>query len=625
MPPASPEQLLHAARLSRAAGRSDASKRLCEDAIAATRIAGNAELFARAVLLHAVDVRPGVIDRAQLELIAEARAVLGDTHPALACRVLVRLAAALQPAPDPSIPSAYAREAIARARATGDDATLLDVLDLAGWGFAYEPAEVLRPWATELRDRALAASDLPRAISGELWLAFDALEAGEFGAFDRTTTRLLALADEVGHPRHRWRALLEASTGAVTGGHFAESERYLTEVEQLAAVVDDPSLPLSLAMHQLVCTLTMRRDERAHLDAFERAAMSVHEPDLMIAVMRAACAARRGDVDVVLAELARIGGRAASLVPSPLAKLGEACARAGSDELRRTVRAGLARSRAPVVSGSLMGFTYDGTVARVLGLLDAALGDLVGAEAQLREAYTLAVANAHPPWAAQVGTELAAVVERGGHPTEAARLRADALAIARRLGMSELEAELVASRPEPAGVPGATLELAREGEVWRLSRGAGVARVKDSRGVQLLARLIERPGEEIHVLALASDGGASAPETSAGVALDDRARRDYRHRLSELDDELAAAEAAGDGRRAARLEREKSALVDELARATGLGGRARQTGSATERARVNVQKRLKDAIARVADADADLGKYLDNAVQTGTFCCYRPA
>jgi hypothetical protein len=142
--------------------------------------------------------------------------------------------------------------------------------------------------------------------------------------------------------------------------------------------------------------------------------------------------------------------------------------------------------------------------------------------------------------------------------------------------------------------------------------------------MQLLARLVEQRGREVHVLTLASDEPGSAVESDAGEVLDEAARRAYRDRLRELDAELADADAAGHAPRAAKLERERQALLGELARATGLSGRARRTGSATERARINVQRRLKDAIARIAEADGELGKFLERSVKTGTFCCYRP-
>ena len=79
-----------------------------------------------------------------------------------------------------------------------------------------------------------------------------------------------------------------------------------------------------------------------------------------------------------------------------------------------------------------------------------------------------------------------------------------------------------------------------------------------------------------------------------------------------------------DPARAARARAEREALADELARGVGLGGRERVAGAAAERARVNVQRRLKDALDRIAAADPALGKHLARSIKTGTFCSYEP-
>jgi hypothetical protein len=169
------------------------------------------------------------------------------------------------------------------------------------------------------------------------------------------------------------------------------------------------------------------------------------------------------------------------------------------------------------------------------------------------------------------------------------------------------------------------VELAREGDVWRVRRGKTLVRVKHSRGVELLARLVERPGEEVHVLALGSDEpAANIVESDAGEMLDEQARKAYRQRIVDLDEDIADAERRADAGRLEKLRRERAALDAELKRAVGLGGRVRRDASATERARVNVQRRVKDAIARIAEADVELGRFFERAVSTGTFCCFRP-
>jgi hypothetical protein len=165
--------------------------------------------------------------------------------------------------------------------------------------------------------------------------------------------------------------------------------------------------------------------------------------------------------------------------------------------------------------------------------------------------------------------------------------------------------------------------MSLKGDIWTITRGRAIARVKDSRGLQLLARLVERPDQEVHVLALASDEGVSAPESDAGDVIDEQARKAYRKRLTELEAAVARARQVENNAVADRLEHERDALAREIARASGLRGRTRNAGSVTERARINVQRRLKDAITRVLEVDPMLGTFLESAVRTGTYCCFR--
>src|SRR5690606_20165268 len=88
------------------------------------------------------------------------------------------------------------------------------------------------------------------------------------------------------------------------------------------------------------------------------------------------------------------------------------------------------------------------------------------------------------------------------------------------------------------------LVIRRDGEGWIVEGGGASARVADVRGMHLLARLLERPGEEIHVLDLVADGDDGPVDTGdAGEVLDARARAAYRARVEALRDELEEAEA----------------------------------------------------------------------------------
>jgi hypothetical protein len=95
--------------------------------------------------------------------------------------------------------------------------------------------------------------------------------------------------------------------------------------------------------------------------------------------------------------------------------------------------------------------------------------------------------------------------------------------------------------------------------------------------------------------------------------------------LDELERDLAEAEEWSDLGRLDALRAERDALVDELAAATGLGGRARSSGSSHERARVAATKAITAAIERIGTVNAPLGAHLRAAIRTGTHCSYQPA
>ncbi len=606
LPAATLPERLHAAQVAQEAGEAATARRLCEAIIAASREAGDAESFARAALLHASEVRVAVIDPFQIAALEEAQRRLGEQTPGLACRVRARLATALQPADDPSVPTALAVQALAEARATGDPGAILDVLADGGLGAYYTPVADRIAWASELRDRALAAQDHAKALTALTWLSWWHVEAGDFAAFTRTVSQALELSGRVGHPRSRWGPLLLAAGRALALGRFREAERHAAEVAQIAPLADAPSLALALAGHEVMRARLLRApdDIARALTRLEGAIDGVKRKEEFAATMRASCYARLGDVEATRAALADVDLAVAMGDPEAGSRvtLAEAVALAGSADDRRFAHRRLSELEGDDTFGAGISFTYEGTVGRVLGLLDAALGDLASAEARLRQALAKERTRGHAPWVAQVSRELAQVLERAGRGGEAAAL-------------------VAAEGSQGSAVPPRhSFRLERAGDVWTMEHGGRIVRVKDSRGLQLLARLAERPGEEVHVLALAGEG-ASLTESHAGELLDDRARAAYRRRIAEID---ATIEALDDPGRADPLLRERQALAGELARATGLGGRARLAGSATERARVNVQRRLKDAVARVAEVDPELGRFLEDALRTGTYCCFRP-
>ena len=158
--------------------------------------------------------------------------------------------------------------------------------------------------------------------------------------------------------------------------------------------------------------------------------------------------------------------------------------------------------------------------------------------------------------------------------------------------------------------------------MWALTFAGRTVRVRDLKGLGDLAVLLRRAGEEVHCLELmgATDVGGSG----TGPALDERARREYQARILDLQRDVDEAHEANDPARAERAELELDALVTELSKAFGLGGRARSGGSSVERARTAVTFRIRAAIKKVAEQHEVLGTHLTHSVRTGTWCAYRP-
>ncbi|MFB6516455.1 transcriptional regulator [Streptomyces sp. NPDC056401] len=171
----------------------------------------------------------------------------------------------------------------------------------------------------------------------------------------------------------------------------------------------------------------------------------------------------------------------------------------------------------------------------------------------------------------------------------------------------------------------------REGDHWRVVFDGRRTTVRDSKGMHHLARLFAAPGREFHVLDLVaadSDDPAAAGRLSQagdlGPLLDDRAKQMYRRRLADIEEDIEEARADNDLARQEQAGLEREFLINELARAVGLGGRDRHAGVASERARAAVTQAVRKAIGRLRDACPALGDHLDRTISTGTYCTYAP-
>jgi hypothetical protein len=238
----------------------------------------------------------------------------------------------------------------------------------------------------------------------------------------------------------------------------------------------------------------------------------------------------------------------------------------------------------------------------------------------------------------------------------------------REMGMSVLatkaqelidRAGLNASLTQPASHPGLETDsialpgaieekniFRKEGHTWTVVYKGRVLRLIDAKGFSYLSLLLRHPHIEFHahdlVFSTSTEEGLhsssadsqtggnamnppSLPRSSdAGEMLDERAKAEYKHRLLDLREELESAKARDQPERAERIEQEIEALVQELTRGVGLGGRDRRAASDSERARLNVTRAIKSAVRRISEENRDLATFLTRSIKTGTFCVYQP-
>ncbi len=294
-----------------------------------------------------------------------------------------------------------------------------------------------------------------------------------------------------------------------------------------------------------------------------------------------------------------------------------------------------------------------GNVDSYLGLLAETLGRLDDAERHLQAAILILDEQGGRPWTAHAQHDLARVLRRRGgddNAGRAAELDAVALLTASEIGMALADEIRAAAPPVSTDAPAATVSRAesreggtfrREGDSWTIEFGREAFRVRDSKGMHHLARLLSSPGREVHALDLVrADAPAAAvvepagrgtvadlelgDASAVGPALDGAAVAAYRSRLVDIREELDEAERWNDPERLALLEREQSALIAELSSAFGLGGRERDGHSSAERARVSVTRAIRVAMDHIDDYSPTLGAHLTATIRTGTYCAYVP-
>ena len=532
-------------------------------------------------------------------MLEEALALLPSEDSPLRARVMARLAGALQPAADPSGPMARARDAIAMARRLGEAYAdvRLDVLHTAGAALVdYAPPDeriALSREVVALAEGAAGAParDRPRALRARLRLVFDHLELANLVGADEALRAYDTAAEAFPQPRYRWPSLLLRAMRALWEGRFEEDRQFTAQAEALAERARDPNLARALAGHRLFAARLAGRSEEA------RAAGKAYF-DLVA-----------GDMGPAVPRHVRLWG--ALLGTTSPAEAGDALAAFSHDEVvmfcqdatvasfvaeivvvrddralaERLYRALLPRAGSLVVA-TMTGFAVQELADRVLLWLAATRGAWDDVDRHGADALALADRLGSPPFAAHLRHDWAKALIARGRPhdlTRAHALLAEAAAIADRSQMPEVAASCRqaleamgganANPPPPppsSPSPETGVSAVAEGDTWIVTGAGEVCRVRDSRGMRMLARLLSHPGEEVHVLDLAGADREAVDGGDAGEVLDAEARAAYRARLAE------SRRPAGRGR---AVERSGTAGA-RPARARGAPGRAGPSGRA---------------------------------------------
>jgi len=625
------------------AGLVTTGKTTCAAAAALAREEGDAEMMARAALEHGAQLIYGRVDTELIALLEEALEGLDPTDSALRARVMARLAAAQQPAEDPGGPMQLAREAIAMARRIDDPETLLDTL--RNGGSAMVDLGDLEERIALDREHAVLAEELDNpveALRGNMRSIMDYLELERIDDAFRTIRACERITEQLGHPAYAWRSVALQGLRALWEGELDKAEQLIDKVRALGGA-SDPNAVVVYTM-QKTRLLQYRGDFDAQLpllaaieEQWDNTELGRNTASLIIGIEHMAA----GRLDDALRHFDRASLRRALRLGDHTLELGIArlCIAAGDVELAKRLHKRLLVTREHLVTGGMLWLTVEGPTSWAIGALASFLGRREEATEHYEHALEVARRTRGRPVRTLIALELAQHLSTDGRPEASARaveLARLAQSIASEVGMPAVESaarRLIDALPQCDEANSSTdfepdsLTISKAGDSWLVCYENVEFHLKDVRGVHLLATLVNEPGREFHVLDLS---GRPRDETGvivrgdSGEVIDAEARRQYRARILALRAELEEAERWNDFGRAERAREELDMIERELSSAIGLGGRQRRSGSATERARVNVQRRIRDAIRRIKRHHPALAKHLDRAVRTGAYCTYEP-
>ena len=579
--------LLEVADARRLAGRLGLAAATYRDAFSVADQLGDHEAAAVAAIgLHLTGVKtgPSAERDSHAALLAAAAEALGGTSAALAARVQAALARTLYHSLEAdqmarAVP--IAERAVELAQEAGDPSASADALQ-ARHDVSWVPGQANRRLSvlSQLEREAGRPGSARIRLRMQLLRAQALLELGDPRA-PAEADAYCAGTDRLGDPLSRWQSLSRRAASALLAGRLDHAAELASQAERLSEDLGDADA---------AWIGDIQRWELARFTG-ERASYRRRRPDSAPPVETwppwpALILADQGDHEGAAKVLSGFSihqawgpGVSAGYDLWFPAIAAEAAARCGSDQLRGD----LYRLLAPY-SGTQVGcgawVAYCGAVDYYLGLLAAARADHTAA-ALFDAATAQHLRLGAQRWAALSRQHQ----DRQQHPSNGHN------------------------------------SFRRDGAVWALAYCGVQAHVPHAKGLQDIAVLLARPGQPVP----ASELAGTITRFRGEPALDQQALAAYRARLRDLDDDIDEADAGHDPERAARARAERDALITELTRSVGRGGRPRRLGDDTEKARKTVTIRIQRALRLLDSYHPALASHLREAVRTGTTCSYQPA
>jgi DNA-binding SARP family transcriptional activator/tetratricopeptide (TPR) repeat protein len=253
------------------AGHPAAAQQGYRQAAEAARDLGAPEELARAALgIGNAASEFGLADAGLIRLLEEALDALGGTPTPLRAQVLGRLAVALywvDPLYRDGLTEQRERvsaEAVAIARAAGDDRVLAFVLDARHYAiWAPDSLPERLDLADEIVATATRSGDRQMVLQGRMWRFVNLVEVGDLRAADVELEAYSLLADTLRQPLHlfwprAWRAMR-----ALMAGRFAEAEHLAEQARAVGGRGQDAAMLQNTISSQL---FFIRFEQRTHAE-----------------------------------------------------------------------------------------------------------------------------------------------------------------------------------------------------------------------------------------------------------------------------------------------------------------------------------------------------------------------